>query len=64
MTLIHGEGGLQRKLQEMGMLPGWEWKAKLNVKKKAEDEEAERLDAEAKRLVDEIIQEEAEAGDL
>ena len=46
------------------MLPGWEWKAKLNVKKKAEDEEAERLDAEAKRLVDEIIQEEAEAGDL
>lgn len=46
------------------MLPGWEWKAKLNIKKKVEDEEAERLDAEAKRLVDEIIQEEAEAGDL
>jgi len=40
----------------MGMLPGWEWKAPSHAKK-AEDEEA-------RRLVDEIIQEEAEAGDL
>jgi glutaredoxin len=56
LTLIHGEGGLQRKFQEMGMLPGWEWKAPSHGKK-TEDEEA-------KRLVDEIIQEEAEAGDL
>ena len=47
---------MQRKFQEMGMLPGWEWRAKSHVKK-PEDEEA-------KRLVDEIIQEEAEAGDL
>jgi glutaredoxin len=56
LTLIHGEGGLQRTFQEMGMLPGWEWKAPSHVKK-PEDEEA-------RRLVDEIIQEEAEAGDL
>jgi hypothetical protein len=28
LTLVHGEGGLQRDFQEMGLLPGWHWKAK------------------------------------
>jgi hypothetical protein len=60
LTLIHGEGGLQRKFQEMGVLPGWEWRAKAHVEAPASEE----VDEEAKRLDDEVIQEEAEAGDL
>lgn len=45
----------------MGLLPGWHWKAKTHVKKPDGNGD---IDEETRRLVDEVIQEEAEAGDL
>lgn len=31
ITLIHGEGGLQRLFQETGMMAGWGWKKQKNL---------------------------------
>jgi hypothetical protein len=41
----------------MGLLPGWEWKAKTHVKRPG-------MDDETRRLVDEVVAEEAEGDGL
>jgi hypothetical protein len=60
ITLIHGEGGLQRQFQEMGLVPGWHWKAPSQNKKLRQGDGFDP-DEDTRKLVDEVLQEEEKA---
>jgi len=56
LTLVHGEGGFRRQLQEMGIVPGWHWKAPSKNKKPGFGDGFDP-DDETRKLVDKVLEE-------